>query len=201
MLTILSYIFIDRANYSYAIIAGTFNLVSAMTTTGFSIGDISKLSATTKLILIVSMYFGGMVFSTAGGIKSFRLLIICKKIKHSAVTTLIGGKAEKAMRIDGSFIDESEVSQALLFALIHILMIFTGATIITSYGYSFVDALFEATSAAGCVGLSVGVVGPSSPLGVKLTIMALMLLGRIEYIQLYLIIGFIAGRKIVKVLK
>ncbi len=201
MVTILSYIFVDKTNYLYGVIAGAFNLVSAMTTTGFSIGSISELSTTTKLILIVSMYFGGMVFSTAGGIKSFRLLIICKKIKHSAVTTLIGGKAEKAMRIDGSFIDESEVSQALLFALIHILAIFTGAVFMTVYGYSFVDTLFEATSAAGCVGLSAGVIGPASPLGVKLTIMALMLLGRIEYIQLYLVIGFIAGRKIVKVLK
>ena len=105
------------------------------------------------------------------------------------------------MRIDGSFIDENEVSQALLFALIHVLAIFAGAVFMTVYGYSFVDTLFEATSAAGCVGLSAGVIGPASPIGVKLTIMTLMLLGRIEYIQLYLIIGFIAGRKIVKVLK
>ncbi|MMZ70255.1 Cation transport protein [compost metagenome] len=71
----------------------------------------------------------------------------------------------------------------------------------TIYGYSFVDTLFEATSAAGCVGLSVGVVSPTAPLGVKLTIMTLMLLGRVEYVQVITIFGYIAGRKAVKILK
>lgn len=200
-LTILSYHFIDRYDLFYSIVAGPFNLVSAMTTTGFSIGSIADLSTTTKLILVASMYFGGMIFSTAGGIKSFRLLLILKKMKYSAISTILGGKMEKAMRVDGKPVDETELSQALLFSFIHLLAIFIGATFMTIYGFSFVDTLFEATSAAGCVGLSVGIVAPTAPLGVKLTIMALMLLGRVEYIQLFMILGYIAGRKAVKILK
>ncbi|ABN70194.1 cation transporter [Staphylothermus marinus F1] len=200
-LTIISYYFVDHYNLYYSLIAGSFNLVSAMTTTGFSIGSISDLSATTKLVLIASMYFGGMVFSTAGGIKSFRLLLILKKFKYSSISTILGGKVEKTLRVDGKPIDEAEVSQALLFSFIHLLAIFIGATFMTIYGYSFVDTLFEATSAAGCVGLSVGVVSPTAPLGVKLTIMTLMLLGRVEYVQVITIFGYIAGRKAVKILK
>ncbi|ADI32459.1 TrkH family potassium uptake protein [Staphylothermus hellenicus] len=200
-LTIISYHFVDHYDLYYSLLAGPFNLVSAMTTTGFSIGSISDLSATAKLVLTASMYFGGMIFSTAGGIKSFRLLLILKKFKYSSISTILGGKAEKTLRVDGKPIDESEVSQALLFAFIHSLAIFMGATFMTIYGYSFVDTLFEATSAAGCVGLSVGVVSPTAPLGVKLTIMTLMLLGRVEYIQVITIFGYLAGRKAVKILK
>ncbi len=200
-LTVLSYIFVDGYDPMYSLIAGSFNLVSAMTTTGFNIGTIAGLSTTTKLILIASMFIGGMVFSTAGGIKSFRLLIIIKKLKHASLTGIISGKVEKPLKVDGKPISEQEVSQALLFTLLHGFMIFIGAVYMTTYGFSFVDTLFEAASAAGCVGLSVGVVSPTAPLGIKVTIMALMLLGRIEYIHVFLIIGYVSGRRVVKVIR
>ncbi len=198
---ILSYHFIDHYDTIYSLVAAPFNLVSAMTTTGFSIGSISKLSDTSKLILILSMYFGGMIFSTAGGIKSYRLLLFVKKLKYSTVSTILGGRAEKYVRVDGRPVDETEISQALLFSLLHFLAIFIGAVFMTIYGYRFVDTLFEATSAAGCVGLSAGVVSPTAPLGVKATIMTLMLLGRIEYIHVFLILGYVSGRRAVKILR
>ncbi len=201
LLTMLSYKYVDHYNLDFSLIAGAFNLVSAMTTTGFSIGTIGDLSTTTKLILIVSMYFGGMIFSTAGGIKSFRLLIFLKKLKYGSISMMTGGKVEKTIKVDGSPISDFEISQALLFSLVHAFAIIIGAVLMTVYGYSFVDTLFEATSAAGCVGLSVGIVSPTAPLLVKGVIMALMLLGRVEYTQVFLIIGYLGSRRIIKILK
>lgn len=201
ILTTISYIVVENKSIQYSILAGPFNLVSGMTTTGFCIGSIAELKPLTKLIIIVSMFIGGMTFSTAGGIKIFRLLIIIKKLKYSAISTIMIGRFEKSVKIGDSLIDESEVSSTLIFPLIHALAIFIGASIMTVYGFSFVDTLFEATSAAGCVGLSVGVVSPSSPLGVKVTIMILMLLGRVEYVQFFMILGYICGRRAIKVLK
>ncbi len=198
---VISYIVVDGYDPEFSIVAAPFNLVSAMTTTGFNIGTIAGLSVTSKLIIIMSMYFGGMVFSTAGGIKSFRLLIILKKLKHSSMTSIIGSRIEKTLRVDGSPIEEQEISQALLFSGLHAFIIFVGAMLMTIYGYSFVDTLFEATSAAGCVGLSAGVVSPTAPLGVKLIIMALMLLGRIEYTHIFLLIGYMAARNVIKVIR
>ncbi len=201
IITILSYIFVEGRDISYAIVAGAFNLVSGMTTTGFSIGSISNLKPFTKFIIIVAMFIGGMTFSTAGGIKAFRLLIIFKKLKYVAISTITIGRFEKRVKVDESIIDESEVSSTLMFPLVHLTAIMVGAALMTLYGYSFIDALFEATSAAGCVGLSAGVLTPTSPLGVKLIIITLMLLGRIEYVQLFLIIGYLGGRGLLKVLK
>ncbi len=201
ILTIISYIYVEKTSPIYGAIAGSFNLVSGMTTTGFSIGSIADLKPLTKLIIIVSMYIGGMTFSTAGGIKIFRLLIILKKLKYSALSTITIGRFEKTVKVDGSLVEESEVSSTLIFPLIHLTAIFIGAAFMTVYGYSFLNTLFEATSAAGCVGLSVGVVSPSAPLGVKATIMALMLLGRVEYVQLYILIGYFSGRRFFKILK
>lgn len=201
VMTIISYIFVEGYSVVYSIVSGSFNLISGMTTTGFSIGSISDLKPFTKFIIIISMFIGGMTFSTAGGIKVFRFLIILKKLKYVAITTITIGRFEKRVKVDDSIIEESEVSSTLIFPLIHLTAIMFGAAFMTIYGYDFIDTLFEATSAAGCVGLSAGVLTPSSPLGIKVTIMILMLLGRIEYVQIFLIIGYFGGKRLLEVLK
>jgi len=57
-----------------------FHIVSASTTTGFQFIDLSLLSVTDKILLIVLMLIGGTAFSTAGGIKIARLMLIVEKI-------------------------------------------------------------------------------------------------------------------------
>ena len=58
-----------------------FHLVSAAATiTGFQFIDLSLLSITDKILLIVLMLMGGTAFSTAGGIKIARLMLIFEKI-------------------------------------------------------------------------------------------------------------------------
>ncbi|MCD6488985.1 MAG: TrkH family potassium uptake protein [Desulfurococcales archaeon] len=198
--TILSYIYVDKYDIVFSLIAGPFNLVSAMTTTGYSIGSIAKLSDTTKAIIIFSMFLGGMMFSTAGGIKSMRLLIAVKKFKDMVMKSVISAPVERHLAIDGIPLTNEETVQATIFILFHALAIFIGATLISAYGYPFIDSLFEATSAAGCVGLSVNIVNPNAPVVVKLTIMALMILGRIEYTQLVLLFALISGKKAMRIL-
>ena len=63
-------------------ISPVFHIVSAAaeTTTGFQFIDLSLLSITDKILLIVLMLMGGTAFSTAGGIKIARLMLIFEKI-------------------------------------------------------------------------------------------------------------------------
>src|SRR5215204_1035823 len=66
-----------------------FHIVSASTTTGFQFIDLSLLSVNGKILLIVLMLIGGTAFSTAGGIKIARLMLIVEKIinnkKHKSM--------------------------------------------------------------------------------------------------------------------
>ena len=199
--TALSYAIVEGHGVIYSIVVGVFNLISGMTTTGFSIGTISGLKPLTKFIIIVAMFVGGMTFSTAGGIKTFRFLILLKKLRYTAISSITIGRFEKTIRVDGNPIEETEISSTLVFPLLHISAISIGAAFMTIYGYSFIDTLFEATSAAGCVGLSAGVITYSSPLPVKLVIIVLMLLGRVEYVQLFLLMGYLGGKKLLKVIR
>ena len=69
-------------------LSSIFHVISAATTTGFQFIDLSLLSVNDKILLIVLMLIGGTAFSTAGGIKIARLMLIFEKIinnkKHTS---------------------------------------------------------------------------------------------------------------------
>jgi trk system potassium uptake protein TrkH len=67
--------------------------------------------------------------------------------------------------------------------------------------YSFIDSLFEITSALSCVGLSVGIISPDADPFIKIIIIIAMYLGRLEFLQLMLIIGYISSEKVRRALK
>lgn len=62
-------------------IISAFHVISASTTTGFQFIDLSNLSSLGKIELIIIMLVGGTAFSTAGGIKIARLILIYKLLK------------------------------------------------------------------------------------------------------------------------
>ncbi|MEM4481709.1 MAG: potassium transporter TrkG [Desulfurococcaceae archaeon] len=186
-----------------ALVSSVFNAISALTTTGFNIGPISNLPSATKLTLTFGMVVGGMTFATVGGIKVLRLLILLKKIKATSIMLVTAGKIDVTVKLSGKILEDSEIASALILVFLHLVAIFTGASVIKAFMHErdFVDIIFEATSAASCVGLSSGVTSPVAPLGVKVTLMALMVLGRLEYLPVLLLAGYVLGRKTIKLIK
>ena len=53
---------------------------------------------------------------------------------------------------------------------------------LTAYGYSLQDSLFEFISSLSTVGLSVGITSPDAPAGVLWTEIVGMVLGRLEFL-------------------
>ncbi|HEY6658351.1 MAG TPA: potassium transporter TrkG, partial [Nitrososphaeraceae archaeon] len=77
---IFLFIFIESSFSEKEGISSMFHIVSASTTTGFQFIDLSQLSIYGKILLIVVMLVGGTAFSTAGGIKIARLMLIFEKL-------------------------------------------------------------------------------------------------------------------------
>src|SRR5215208_3052978 len=86
------FMFIETSFSEKEWLSTVFHIVSASTTTGFQFIDLSLLSITDKILLIVLMLIGGTAFSTAGGIKIARLMLIVEKI--------INNKKHKSMLIN-----------------------------------------------------------------------------------------------------
>jgi trk system potassium uptake protein TrkH len=79
---IFLFIFIESSFSEKEWISSMFHIVSASTTTGFQFIDLSQLSIYGKILLIVVMLVGGTAFSTAGGIKIARLMLIFEKLSN-----------------------------------------------------------------------------------------------------------------------
>ena len=82
ILSVLLFMFIESTFSGNEWLSSVFHVVSASTTTGFQFIDLSQISITGKILLIVLMLIGGTAFSTAGGIKIARLLLIFQKLLY-----------------------------------------------------------------------------------------------------------------------
>jgi trk/ktr system potassium uptake protein len=75
-------VFFGLAGGSVDIYSAIFHVVSSSTTTGFQYLDIHSLSSAPKIFLILIMLVGGAAFSTAGGIKVGRLVILYQEFSR-----------------------------------------------------------------------------------------------------------------------
>ncbi len=161
-----------------------FNVISAMSTTGFSYLSIANFSDGLKLFLVFLMFIGGASFSTAGGIKIYRFLLLFKAA-NKAITESITGKYTP-ITLFGKEYSNLEVIHSMVIIISMIGLIFGSTFLISLYGFEPVDAVFDATSALATTGLSAGVVGPSLVLELKWLFVFLMILGRVEILAFFI---------------
>ncbi|MBN2883851.1 MAG: TrkH family potassium uptake protein, partial [Clostridia bacterium] len=179
---------------------GFFNLVSALSTTGFSTVDYNTWPVFSIFILIMFMLIGGGTGSTAGGIKQYRIYIMVRSIiKHIRGFNMPARsiKELKVERPEGKvFLQEKEELRTGVFISIYMLLYFAGVMIFLLHGYSLTDSMFEFASSIGTVGLSIGITTADAPVMILWTEIIGMIMGRLE-----ILVIFYAGARIIRDLK
>ncbi len=166
--------FLTRLNASF------FQSASARTA-GFASIDIAAEHDFTKIITIVLMFIGASPASTGGGIKTTTFVVLA-----AAVCSVMSGRTDAVFR--RRRIEQATVYRALAIftAALLVLLITTGVILSTnSVPISGVDALFEAASAFGTVGLTAGVT-PVLSVPSKLIVSLTMFIGRVGPVSLAL---------------
>ena len=159
---------------------GALNALSAQSTAGFASLDISALDSGSKLVLIFSMFLGGSVGSTAGGIKILRLLILMHLLYLSVRRTGMPPDAVAQSRLSGRRLEADEIQNALCLILVYIVFIGCSWLPFVVMGHSPLDSLFEVVSAIGTAGISAGVADAGLHPSLKAVLCVDMLLGRLE---------------------
>ncbi len=167
-------------NWSGALGHGALNALSAQSTAGFASLDIAKIGAGSKLVLMVSMFVGGSIGSTAGGIKILRLLVLMRLLYLSIQRAGMPRNAVAEARLGGRRLGTDEIQNAICLVLVYIFFIVLSWLPFVFMGYSPLDSLFEVVSAIGTAGLSAGITAPALPAFLKAVLCADMLLGRLE---------------------
>jgi len=153
------------------VLASVFQAVQPRTA-GFNTVDIAGLRQETLLSMIVLMFIGGGSAGTAGGIKvttaAILLLVVVAEVRGDPDVTVSGRRiADQTQR------------QAIGIALLGLVGIGVGALVIMATGrIELGPAVFEAASAFGTVGLSLGF-DAELPAAGKLALVVLMFIGRV----------------------
>lgn len=161
-----------------------FHIISAMTTTGFSYVSIVQFTDGFKFFLIFLMLVGGASFSTAGGIKIYRFVLLIKAVRKVVYESITN--REYSIKLFGKDYSNAAVIQAAVVVLLFITLTFFSAFIVSSYGFPLVDSLFETTSAVATTGLSTGIINPSLQLELKWLFVFLMIFGRVEILAFFI---------------
>ena len=151
-------------------------------TAGFNTSDMTQFNDSSTLLTIILMFIGANPGSTAGGIKTTTFIVLILSIKatcnHSPGISIFKRKLE-----------ESIARQAAAIATIYLIAIFAVSMIICAIEpYSMKEVLFETTSAAGTVGLTLGMT-PSLGSISRLLLILLMYGGRIGGLTLALVLA------------
>lgn len=144
-------------------------------TAGFFSVPYTKITSAGIILTIILMFIGGTPGSTAGGVKTTTISILA----ISSVATFRGRDATFQHRR----FTQNNIMRAMTLFFTAITLILVATVILTmtqplpQHG-GITEAVFEATSAFGTVGLTLGLTPHLNLLG-KIVIMALMFIGRV----------------------
>jgi len=176
---------------------GFFQLISGHTTTGYMTvyarQFINEWGNLAMVGLICAMAIGGCSCSTSGGIKILRIGIFLKALKQDIKRIILPERAAVSQmlhHIKDIFLEDRQVRSVLLITLLYIGLYITGAVMGMWFGYPFLDSLFESTSAAANTGLTCGITDAGMPAALKITYMFQMWAGRLEFMSVFVLIGF-----------
>jgi len=152
-----------------------FYSVSASTTAGLQQESLAGLSGGAHTILIILMFIGGCGFSTAGGLKIFRLF-------HLKDVRALFSKMKRAELSDQA--KKEVISTIIIIALFPTIAAITGLHLANIEDVPFQDAFFEAVGVITTGGLSAGVIDTETDAATKIVLGFLMIFGRLEIIAI-----------------
>ncbi|MEN6317101.1 MAG: TrkH family potassium uptake protein [Clostridiaceae bacterium] len=177
-----------------------FNVLSAHTTTGF--GSVYARQFALEwgdfgiLIMVLVMLIGGSACSTAGGFKGLRVGVVFKGLAMDVKKLLSSETSMKVYKfhhIKDQVLEDSLIKSSAIIIGCYIVTFAAGTLLGTYYGYPLSNSAFEAASITGNVGLSIGVTTPSMPAVMKVYYIIAMYLGRLEFLSVFALIGYIGG--------
>lgn len=148
-------------------------------TAGFNTADFSAISRSTVVIFCILMFVGGSPGSTAGGVKTttFAVLVL------SAVTS---ARRSNSITVFKKRLEDKTARQASAVVVVYVLTLSAAIMLMCAVEpFPLASIVFEAVSAMGTVGVTMGITPELSAVS-KYTVILLMYAGRIGGLTLML---------------
>lgn len=171
--------------FSESLRYASFQVVSIITTTGFTTTDFDAWPAFVKWVIFMLMFFGACAGSTSGSVKALRIMVLFKKA-YREIQRLVYPNVVSPITIEGKSINEKAVSSITSFFILYIFLCgFITLVVLMLEDISLESAVSAAAASITNVGPAFDEVGPASHyshLGslTKIILSLAMIIGRLE---------------------
>ncbi|TVQ26603.1 MAG: TrkH family potassium uptake protein [Spirochaetaceae bacterium] len=177
----------------------TFQVATLTTSTGFATADYVVWPGIARGVLFLALLIGGCVGSTSGGVKMLHVATL-GKIVGRQVLQLAHPRAVVTIKINKTPVNQRTESSIVGFFVLYLFVVALSTLVVASSGTDLETALTATLAVIGNVGPGFGQVGPTLnfaflPDYVKLTLSAVMLIGRLEIytVAVLFIPGYLRG--------
>ncbi|MDR1203384.1 MAG: TrkH family potassium uptake protein [Tannerellaceae bacterium] len=161
-----------------------FQVISLISSTGFSTADYLPWGPFFWLIALSIMFVGGCAGSTSGGLKMSRFVVLNKNLSNVFLKQT-HPNAILPVRMNGRIVSEDIVHRILAFVFVYISLILASCLVLMLDGMGFEETIGATISAISNVGPALGDLGPTHnyagvPTVSKWFLSFLMMVGRLE---------------------
>ena len=168
-----------------------FQVLTVMTTTGYSTADFDKWPELSKSIMLILMFIGACAGSTGGGIKVSRIMILVKNA-FKELSLLIHPRRVRVVKMDGKKIDPKTSSNVSAYLMIYLIIFVASLFIVSLDNYDFFTNFSAVAATLNNIGPGFSLVGPTCNYGFlsdlsKIVLTFDMLAGRLELFPLIIL--------------
>lgn len=165
-----------------------FQMVSILTTTGFTTADYTLWPHFGVLLIMVLMFWGGCTGSTSGGFKFMRVIIAALQ-GYRELKRLIHPRGVVQVKLNNRTVSDEVLQAVWSFIALFLISVIVLTLILTMLGLDYVTALSAVGASITSFGPAMGELGPAGNYAalsdpIKLVLCFSMLLGRLELMTL-----------------
>jgi trk system potassium uptake protein TrkH len=187
-------ILIWRSGYApgLALRSALFQITSIVTTTGLVTDNFVLWPPFPQMMLLALMFVGGCTGSTAGGMKTARVVLLARVVSRE-FKRMVERRGVFAVRLGGQVVEESTVQSLLNLVYLAILINFVSCFFLTLMGVDVFTAIAAVAASMFNIGPGLGSVGPTEsyahlPALAKWVLTTCMVAGRLEYYTVLVIL-------------
>ena len=169
-----------------------FQVMTVISTSGFSTTDFNKWPILSKTILMLLMFIGACAGSTGGGLKVGRVMLLVKTFVRE-VRLMLHPRSVHVIRTDGKRVDEETVRGAASFFITYMLLFSASVMLVATFdNFDLVTNFTSVTACINNIGPGLEIVGPMGNYSLftdasKLVLTFDMLAGRLELFPMLMI--------------
>lgn len=182
-----------KTTVGQAITDAVFQVVTIVTTTGYSTADFAQWPSFACAILLGLMLMGACAGSTAGGIKLGRVQILYRSFRRE-LRKILHPNHISTITVDGMPVDERVVSGAGAFLVAYALIAIAGTVVVSWDNVGLLESITAAVTCISNVGPGLGALGPTANFSIlsdvsKYVLSLIMLMGRLELMPLLVLLS------------